>query len=207
MLSQATDLSTQSSTPEQASRAESKPQGEHQGARIGTTGQERWVCQWRGVGYSLLPVQRSPQGWMFHTDTYDTKHMRTDSLGKWSLWFLKGWLIMKKLSQAENMVHISWITLLKKAMTHLFIPFLWLSLFSILPRVNGGSQTDSQTQRDKESLKKGTGHSRLVGGCLNKQRDLLTRFILGKRETSRCSHLPAIILSLYRGRHWVQSHI
>lgn len=74
MLSQATDLSTQSSTPEQASRAESKPQGEHQGARIGTTGEERWVCQWRGVSYSLLPVQRSPQGWMFHTDVWYQTH-------------------------------------------------------------------------------------------------------------------------------------
>ena len=46
----------------------------------------------------------------------------------------------------------------------------------------------------KERPKKEVDHSRLVGGSFNKQRNFLTRLVLGSQRTSRSLHLPTRIL-------------
>lgn len=50
---------------------------------------------------------------------------------------------------------------------------------------------------DKERQKKEAGHSRLVGGKLNKQENLLLRLILGGCTMSRSLPSPARILNVY----------
>ena len=50
----------------------------------------------------------------------------------------------------------------------------------------------------KERPKKEANHSRLVGGSLNKQENLLRKLVLGDLKISRFPHLPARILKVLK---------
>lgn len=61
----------------------------------------------------------------------------------------------------------------------------------------GNLQISSPCTEGKETLKRETAHSRLVGGMFNKEENFLKRHVLDNCKTSSLQHPPGRILKVY----------
>lgn len=132
-LSQATDLRTQSIQQNRHGRAESNHRTQHHGKEPWQT-PNVWhaVSARSGVKYSSIRVPHLCQ--MAPTDLWYQTH-ENQQPGQSKSMVFKKLTHNEKVPTSWKIVHISWITIFKKALTNLFKLLLWPSLFDIAPRV------------------------------------------------------------------------